>query len=550
MKLPAVGQSGLEIAAMVEKIVKADTAPDRLRMSKQATKIDANLSAVGILKSSLARLQTNINKLGDINTLFNLKSTLSDSDHFSVTTTNKASPGLSQIEVIQLAKRQSLSSLPVATPSTVVGSGNLTIQLGSYNDDKTVFNANASTQPIVINIPPEANTLQMICNSINNSNTAVQASIIQDTLGARLTLTSKETGQDYSMQIQETGGLSSLAYDPTQNINALTETVTATNSIVKVNGITLTNKSNTLKDNIAGITLDLKKAEPGKITTLTVENDKSLVTAQLKDFIKQYNDTMNTLSGLGGYNAQTKKAGALQGDAELRTIKLKLSNWAIEPQQNATGAFNKLSQIGITLNRDGLLQMDEAVFNKVLDTNYQDIGTLFAKTANTSDNLVRINGVGANIQAGTYNVVIDAYTPPTTLYGSIGGYPASSKDGITMEGSGPFKDLKIDILGGSTGPRGNITVTDGIGVTLNSFLDGYIREEKGKEGEIVKRNLQLEARMKGLETELANLDIKTEALEKRYGKRFVDLDKLLVKLQQLSGGLAQQLDSLPRFNRG
>lgn len=549
MELPVVGQSGLEIKSLVEKLVKVETKSERLRMANQAKKIDANLSAIGILKSSLARLHTTIGKLGDINTLFSLKSTVSDTDHFSVTTTNKASPGLSQIEVTQLAQRQSLSSTPVALPSTAVGSGSLTIQLGTYNADKTTFSANASAPPIVINIPPEANTLQMICNSINNSNTAVQASIIQDTLGARLTITSKETGQNYAMQIQATGGLSSLAYDPTQNINAMTETVAATNSIVKVNGITLSNSSNTLKDNIAGITLDLKKAEPGKITTLTVENDKSTLTNQIKDFIKQYNDTMSTLNGLGGYNAKTKTPGALQGDAELRTIKLKLSSWAVEPSSNATGAFNKLSQIGITLNKDGMLQMDDTIFNKTLDTNYQDIATLFAKTATTSDNLLRINSVGANIKAGTYNVVIDAYTPPTTLYGSIGGYPATSKDGITMQGSGPFKDLQIDILGGAIGPRGSITVSDGIGVTLNGFLDGYIREEKGNEGDIVKRNLQLETRMKSLETELEKLDIKTEALEKRYAKRFIDLDKLLVKLQGLSGSLAQQLDSLPRFNR-
>lgn len=386
MPISTVG-SGLDVPAIAKQLADADVQVARMRLVRKDAQLNTELSAIGQIKASLSKLQSSLENLMKLDKFYTMKSNNSDPDFVGVSLTNKALAGNYDLEIEKLAQRHSLASSPYASADAVVGQGTLTIQLGKYTSNDTVFTPNADVDTLNINITAGNDSLAAIRDAINNSNGKVSASIIQDNGGARLAIVSKETGEDYALKVTVTdadsnhtdsSGLSALVYDPTTNHKNMTETMAAQNSLIKLNGLTLSHQSNKLTDVIDGITLDLKKAEDGKMIRLTVDDNKAQLGAQVNQFIKDYNDAVNTITALTGYNPDTKKSGALQGDGGIRTLKLNLSKLVTESQDHVSGAIRALADIGVKTNQKGLLQLDQDQYNKAVDNHYKDIGQIFA----------------------------------------------------------------------------------------------------------------------------------------------------------------------------
>ncbi|MDP3269996.1 MAG: flagellar filament capping protein FliD [Legionella sp.] len=538
LSTPGIG-SGLDIKAMVDAYVKAEITPLQTRHDNKLSSVNTELSAIGQLKSVLSNLQTSLANLSDINKFYNMKYSVSDGDYFTATVTPEANKGTYQVEVQKLAQQQSLASSYLNTAS--IGSGTVTINFGSYNNDKTVFTINGDATPVSINIAPGSDSLVSVRDAINNSESGITASIIQDNQGSRLTITSAKTGENYAMQIS--GSLTVLNYDPTIGSNALTETIAAQNSVIKVNGLTLNQSTNQLKDAISGITLNLKKAELGKTITLNVDDNKDQLTGMINDFIKKYNDSTTLLTNLTGYNSSTKQSGLFQGDPQFRNLKLNLNKWATSPLTHSNGAIQSLADMGITTNKQGLLELKMEKYNKVLESNYGEIGSFFAKTATASDSNIRIKSVGTEVKSGTYNIDLTEFTPGVSMQGTIGSLPATSSDGITLKGSGDLKDLSVDVLSGSVGARGSVVVKDGLAVLMNGFLNTYM----GTTGDLSQRADQLNKQITQLDKAQKQIDTRSASIESRYFKQFNALDLLLSKLQATSSSLTQQLANLPQL---
>lgn len=538
LSTPGIG-SGLDIKAMVDAYVKAEITPLQTRHDNKLSSVNTELSAIGQLKSVLSNLQTSLANLSDINKFYNMKYSVSDGDYFTATVTPEANKGTYQVEVQKLAQQQSLASSYLNTAS--IGSGTVTINFGSYNNDKTVFTINGDATPVSINIAPGSDSLVSVRDAINNSESGITASIIQDNQGSRLTITSAKTGENYAMQIS--GSLTALNYDPTIGSNALTETIAAQNSVIKVNGLTLNQSTNQLKDAISGITLNLKKAELGKTITLNVDDNKDQLTGMINDFIKKYNDSTTLLTNLTGYNSSTKQSGLFQGDPQFRNLKLNLNKWATSPLTHNNGAIQSLADMGITTNKQGLLELKMEKYNKVLESNYGEIGSFFAKTATASDSNIRIKSIGTEVKSGTYNIDLTEFTPGVSMQGTIGSLPATSSDGITLKGSGDLKDLSVDVLSGSVGARGSVVVKDGLAVLMNGFLNTYM----GTTGDLSQRADQLNKQITQLDKAQKQIDTRSASIESRYFKQFNALDLLLSKLQATSSSLTQQLANLPQL---
>lgn len=223
LSTPGIG-SGLDIKAMVDAYVKAEITPLQTKHDNSLKSINTELSAIGQLKSSLSNLKASFCKMSNLSEFYNVKYSVTSPNYFNAVLTPQAAKGTYQIEVQQLAQQQNLASAYLNTSS--VGSGTMTINFGTYNSGKTAFTVNTVATPVIITIPPGGDSLIAVCDAINNSGSGVTASIIQDNLGSRLTITSPQTGSNYAMQIS--GDITALNYDPTTNINSLTEGIAAT----------------------------------------------------------------------------------------------------------------------------------------------------------------------------------------------------------------------------------------------------------------------------------------------------------------------------------
>lgn len=547
--------SSLDIKSIVSALVTADITPAKARLDKLQASYTTKLSAVGQVKGTLSKMQLSMAKLTDLNQFYTMKTTVSNPDMFSVTTTSDATPGFHEIEVNKLASRQNLASTTFTAANSVVGHGSITIDFGSYNADQSVFTANPDKPSATITIAPGQNTLQAIRDAINNNSSGVKAAIVQDSQGARLTLSSPDTGKNLAMKITVNdsdgnntngSGLSALAYDPTTAINNLQQTTAARDSEIKINGLTLTQSNNQYKDALAGITIDLKKADPGTTYTLSVDNNKAQVTNLVNEFIKQYNEALTTLNNLTGYNKDTQQSGLLQSDSSTRNLKLSLSKLVGQTVDTGDSAINSLADLGIKTDSKGLLTLDSSTFDSAISNHYGAIGALFAKTAEATDSNVRVKAVGTDVKAGSYAVNITSFTAGVTLTGSIGGLSGTSSDGLTLKGSGALKNLSISVIAGSTGDRGSIEVQDGIAAQLNNLVSSYL----GDTGDLATRTKQLNDNLKGIDIQRTRLSDRATTLEKRYTTQFTRLDVLLSSLQDTSAFLTQQLANLPTISSG
>jgi flagellar hook-associated protein 2 len=267
-------------------------------------------------------------------------------------------------------------------------------------------------------------SLQGIRDAINKANVGVSASIVSDGSAEpyRLVLTSNKTGANASMKIGVSGVDGAdpdpaiaklLGHDPA-GAQALNQTSSAQSAQLSVNGIAVTSASNSVSDAIQGVTLTATQVGA---TTMTVAKDTATAQNNINGFVKAYNDLNTTIRGLTAYDPATKRGGALQGDATVRSIQTQLRQ-QLGGALAGSGKLNMLSQVGISFQKDGALAVDSTKLQKAMTDNFADVGALFAEIGNVSDGQIAFAGSSAATKAGTYDVNITQMASRGSLTGA------------------------------------------------------------------------------------------------------------------------------------
>lgn len=209
----------------------------------------------------------------------------------------------------------------------------------------------------------------------------------------------------------------------------------------------------------------------------------------------------------------------------------------------ATGPIQSLADLGITSDKHGLLEIDSEMLEKVIDNNYPYIANLFAKKISATDPNIKINSLDTEVASGAYDVILSEYTPGVSMSGTIGGILANSTDGITLNGTGDFSSLSIDVLSGLVGARGQIIVSDGLASLIDDYLDSLMDDD----GEIEERIDRLNTQAKQLDEMQEQINDRSVALEKRYYKQWNAVDLLIAQMQNTSNTLTQILSNLPKL---
>lgn len=426
---PGIG-SGLDVNGIVSQLMAAERQP-LTALIKQEAVYTQKLSAFGQVRGALASFQGALQDLGSGSKFQALSATASDATVLSASASGTATPGSYQIEVSQLAQQQKLASSGYATTDAVVGSGTLTIQFGTYDSGLNSFTANADKATKSIAIDPANNTLSGIRDAINAANAGVTATIVNDgsTAGNRLVLTSADSGAANSLKISVTdddgngldgSGLSALAYNPTAAAGSgknLGQVAAAQDALLKIDGIAVKQSTNTVKNAIDGVTLNLVQTNVGKALTLTVSRDIKTVTDAVQAFVNAYNNANGTLKKLTAFNGPGAQNGILLGDSTARTIQTQMRG-LLNTSVDSGGALTTLSQIGVSFGSDGTLSLDSAKLNTAINTNFDGIAALFAKAGKTTDSLVSYSASTSKTQPGSYAVSVSQLATRGTTQGS------------------------------------------------------------------------------------------------------------------------------------
>ncbi|MGY3687901.1 flagellar filament capping protein FliD [Vibrio coralliilyticus] len=184
---PVGMNSGMDINAMVSKIVDSERVPKQQRIDNERGKIDSSISAYGRLRESLDTMKNLMASFRQEKAFAARKVESTDDTVVSATATTEAIAGRYAIDVLQLAQSHKIAS-DVLPEDAKFGPGKLQISLGEKKFTVDV---------------QENSKLVDIVRGINGSKTnpGVRASVINDVEGPRLIVASSNSGEQNALKL-------------------------------------------------------------------------------------------------------------------------------------------------------------------------------------------------------------------------------------------------------------------------------------------------------------------------------------------------------------
>lgn len=354
--------SGIDVNGLLVQLRQAEEM--KLQpISTERTNNDGKISAFGSLKSTLTRLQDAVQELNKSKSFKPLTSSISGSG-VAIIAGDNALEGSHSVKVNQLARSQMLSTAGVIDKSqALTGAGTLSLQSGS-------------DEAVSIDIA-EGSTLEQIRNAINLAGAGVTASIINtgdEAAPFRLMIASDTTGSQSAvdMSFSGTGELQSLLNDAS-NGGTMEEVRSAANAELTVNGMTIVSQTNTIKDAIQGVTMNI--TEVGSEQQLSVVKDEAAIKKSITNFVDAYNSYISVTKSLTVFNEDPKLSGKLLGDSTLRGIQGKITSVMSKPEEDST--YRVMAQFGVNLTKDGTLEINSSLLDEKIATDSEGVAGFF-----------------------------------------------------------------------------------------------------------------------------------------------------------------------------
>jgi flagellar hook-associated protein 2 len=385
--------SGLDINTIVTQLVALERRPLE-QMKSDVSRLQTQVSSYGQLKSLFSGLQDASNVLNNASMWQRSVATSSDESAVSAAGGANAAAGSYSVAVEKLARSQTLvSPASLGTASSLAGAGTLTLQLGTWGTTPP-FTAKSGSASMDITVS-ETDTLADVRDKINAAGSGVTAALVTDASGTRMSLRSTATGAENGFRIQvadsdgrvdDSAGLSRLAYDPPSTSVGMESRQAARNAELVVNGIRVESASNEVSDVIDGLTLRLRKETGTDEVRVDLASDRAAVDTAVKTFVEAYNALAKFIGNQTRYDEASKKAGTLQGDGAVTAVQARLRDVLNLPSA-AAAAFPRISDIGLQLQRDGTLKIDQGKLDIAMG-NLTELKKAFSHTdsANPANN--------------------------------------------------------------------------------------------------------------------------------------------------------------------
>jgi len=404
MSVSSIGiGSGVLTSDLIDQLAEAERAPTELRLDRKEEEVQAELSAVGLLRSALTDLRLPARTLSNPDALQELTAD-SSSGNVGVSVSSGAALGQYSVEVTELAQAHSISTGTFVDKNvTTLGTGTLSVKVGDVTKNITIDGSN--------------NTLEGIASAINDDDDlALNASVIDTGSGFVLVFAAQNSGTENAVEITVTDsdgdstdalGLSQLSFNGTTS--HLTESVIAKDAEFTVNGIPITRQNNTISDVIEGVTFNLSGKTDGSPATVTVSQDSDKVVERIQSFVDAFNEVRTVINELTQFDPDNLgTSGILLGDSTVRAVNNQLRSVLAQVIPGLEGSsIRSLSEVGISTSKDtGLLSFSDTTFKQKLAESPDDVIALFAEQGRTTDAQVSYQSKTVNTLPGTYDIDI------------------------------------------------------------------------------------------------------------------------------------------------
>ncbi|EOX1299656.1 flagellar filament capping protein FliD [Campylobacter coli] len=423
--------SGVLTQDTIDKLKEAE---QKARIDPYTKKIEENTTKqkdLTEIKTKLLSFQTAVSSLADATVFAKRKvvGSISDNPPASLTVNSGVALQSMNINVTQLAQKDVYQSKGLANDGGFVNA-----QLNGTAD--LTFFSNGKEYTVTVD---ENTTYRDLADKINEASGGEIVAKIVNTgekgTPYRLTLTSKETGEDSAISFYAGKKDSSGKYTSDSNAETIFKNLgweldttssidpakdkkgygikdaslhiqTAQNAEFTLDGIKMFRSSNTVTDLGVGMTLTLNKT--GEIN-FDVQQDFEGVTKAMQDLVDAYNDLVTNLNAATDYNSETGTKGTLQGISEVNSIRSSILADLFDSQvvdgttEDANGnkvntkVMLSMQDFGLSLNDAGTLSFNSSKFEQKVKEDPDSTESFFSNITKYED----INHTGEVIKTGS-----------------------------------------------------------------------------------------------------------------------------------------------------
>ncbi len=474
------GASGIDTSALItaaynQRKIEADKID--IQVQKNTARFDAYdkmQSLAQAVQTSLANVKKNYSVLNTNSGLFEKRTgalSASGSTNPAGLLNVSIDPGTDlgsyEIEVVSKAKAHKVGSAATFTDTAA-----------DLNYAGTFDIAIAGKTAATINVTADM-SLSELATAINgqSTTTGVKAAVIQTTAtNYQLVLTGTDTNKAISISnITGTDVLQSIGIT-SGGSTFVNEIQVQSGAEIKIDGASYTRDNNDFSGVIPGVSMTIKNAEPGTLIDLTVENDNSGIKDGILAFISAYNELRDYIKSQQAVTiAGTAKDDAvLFGDTLVGAISSNIQNVFGGNYGSGASTLSTLREVGITLDQNNRLAIDENIFDTALIDKYEEVKGLFTASYTADNSQFRM--MANNSRQGTMSFAMDITHSGAAITGvSVGGNSTLfdiSGQNITGKVGTIYEGMTFAYVG-TTSTTVNISLNTGFGDMMDATIDLY-----------------------------------------------------------------------------
>ena len=365
--------SGMSAAQFAQQLVGADRAGKDTLYKGKLTTSKTQLDAYTLLETNMKKMATKLSEMGGAT---NGKMATVSGDNATATVKSDAPKGNYDLSVQKLAQAHQLTKTYATENDMLPATGVISIQVGSDPAKRLEIDLATINGGAAISV----SQLRDVINK-QAGDTGVQASLVRTGNQIEFMLSSKESGVANKLQVQFDGA-----------DWGMTECRAAQDAQLTLNGISITSSSNYLENVVDGVSLELVKVHAaGESSMIKVTEDFEANKKAVKDFVDSFNSLMtqiNQLTRSVGVSTSgsdttdttdkttavsTAQIGVLKGDTSIRLLQSRLRDSVFASAPNGM----RLSDIGIELDRDGKLKIDDTKLTDAFKADPEKVQAMF-----------------------------------------------------------------------------------------------------------------------------------------------------------------------------
>jgi len=323
----------------------------------------------------------------------------------------------------------------------------------------------------------------------------------------------------------------------------------------------ISRSSNTVDDVIYGVALHLHNTTDSGGEEITLTRDIESVKTKLNSMIDAYNSTVTYLQEKTGYNAELKTSGALMGDYIVSTIRDQIRTPFIVQTKGfieTIDTFLMPTQLGLEIDRDGMLSLDTNVFDEAIAQDYIGVLAIIGadKTGSSNSNTIKFYDASSNYTtAGTYDVEVQV-SGGVIINAKIKLSTESAYRNATYSGNVVTGDSTFDENGDPVYPENGLQLS--VDLSQNGTFTATVRVKQGFAGAIEEAldkmlktttgSIQIDQEhvkdiIEDIEENIELEESRLEQKEARLIDQFTRMEKTLTLLQNQMSALSFMIQS-------